>query len=212
MHISVFFISLCHDYNKAAWIANLAAGISVSKPGTYAPSVEDLTIAITTKYHNILNHNSIIYANDLKSSEFSDLINLWRTSGLNIGFTNGCFDILHFGHISSLFEAKSFCDKLIVGINSDASVKKLKGDSRPYQPEVDRARILMALEPVDLVIIFDDETPLELIKLVTPSVLMKVLIILEQVVGSDYVRSQGGVVKLLKTVEDRSTTSVAAKF
>ena len=124
------------------------------------------------------------------------MLNLWKRSGLSIGFTNGCFDIIHFGHISSLCEAKSYCDKLVVGINSDASVKRLKGESRPFQSEIDRARILMALNPVDLVVIFDSDTPLSLIESINPSVLMKGSdYSVDTVVGSEFVMSNGGSVK-----------------
>src|SRR5690606_29280403 len=101
----------------------------------------------------------------------------WRREGLRIGFTNGCFDILHPGHVRVVTQARAACDRLVVGLNSDASVRRLKGADRPVQTERARAEVLAALEAVDLVVIFDEDTPLELIEAIRPSVLVK---------GSDY--------------------------
>src|SRR6185312_15107494 len=97
----------------------------------------------------------------------------WRRRGLRVGFTNGCFDLLHPGHIHLLAQARAACDRLVVGLNSDASVKRLKGNGRPVQDEAARAEVLAALEAVDLVAIFEDDTPIELIAKVRPSVLVK---------------------------------------
>ena len=105
----------------------------------------------------------------------------WRKQGLRIGFTNGCFDILHPGHVKVLTAARGACDRLIVGLNSDASVKRLKGEGRPVQDERARAEVLAALEAVDLVAIFEEDTPLKLITQIKPSVLVK---------GGDYTREQ----------------------
>src|SRR5207244_901281 len=107
----------------------------------------------------------------------------WRRQGLRIGFTNGCFDILHPGHVKVLTAARGACDRLIVGLNSDASTKRLKGEERPVQDEQARAEVLAALEAVDLVAIFEEDTPIELIAKVRPSGLVK---------GGDYTREQGG--------------------
>lgn len=130
-----------------------------------------------------------------------------------IVFTNGCFDILHVGHIKYLQEAKAQGDILVVGINADASVKKLKGKERPIQNEEDRGEILSALACVDFVAIFEEDTPENLIKLVKPDVLVKggdwkV----DQIVGSDFVMSYGGKVKSLQFVQGKSTTNIVSQI
>ncbi len=127
-------------------------------------------------------------------------------------FTNGCFDILHVGHVSYLQTARAQGDLLVVGLNSDASVKRLKGDERPIQNETDRAQILAALRSVDYVTIFDEETPQLLIEAVRPEVLVKggdwpV----EKIVGADFVLGQGGKVKSLPFVSGKSSTSIIEK-
>lgn len=129
-----------------------------------------------------------------------------------IVFTNGCFDLLHVGHVRYLQEAKAQGDILVVGANSDASVKKLKGPTRPVQIENDRAEILAALSSVDYVVIFDDETPENLIHAVKPNVLVKGGDWKpETIVGGPFVMSYGGEVKSLQFVEGKSTTSLIAK-
>lgn len=131
---------------------------------------------------------------------------------LKIVFTNGCFDLLHVGHVRYLQEAKSLGDILIVGLNTDKSVQKLKGPTRPIQNENDRMEILAGLACVDFVTLFDEDTPLELIRFVKPQVLVKGGDWKpEQIVGSDFVLSQGGSVKSLQFVQGKSTTSLVAK-
>ena len=121
----------------------------------------------------------------------------WRKQGLRIGFTNGCFDILHPGHVKVLTAARGACDRLIVGLNSDASVRRLKGEGRPVQDERARAEVLAALEAVDLVAIFEEDTPINLITQVRPSVLVKGGdYTREQVVGYEIVEAHGGEVVL----------------
>lgn len=128
-------------------------------------------------------------------------------------FTNGCFDILHIGHVRYLEEAKKCGDLLVVAVNSDTSVKKLKGPERPLQTEVDRATILSALRSVDYSVIFSQETPLELIESIQPDVLVKGGDwAIEQIVGADFVLKNGGEVRSLQFVEGRSTTSVVEKI
>ena len=128
---------------------------------------------------------------------------------MKIVFTNGCFDILHSGHIQYLNEAKALGDKLVVGLNSDASVKRLKGEERPINHENDRKFVLENLKAVDEVIIFDDDTPIKLIEKVKPSVLVKGGDWpIEQIVGHDFVTSIGGMVKSLSFKDGYSTTSV----
>ncbi len=136
-----------------------------------------------------------------------------RASGKKLVFTNGCFDILHIGHIRYLEEAKKCGDILVVALNSDASVRDLKGPSRPLQNEKDRAEILDALNAVDHTLIFDQATPLNVIKTLSPDVLVKGGDWpIDQIVGSEFVLSQGGQVKSLNFVEGRSTTNVVEKI
>ena len=133
----------------------------------------------------------------------------WRKQGLRVGFTNGCFDILHPGHVKVLTAARGACDRLIVGLNSDASTKRLKGEGRPVQAERARAEVLAALEAVDLVVIFEEDTPLNLITRIRPSVLVKGGdYTREQVVGHDVVAANGGEVLLVDIMRGHSTTSL----
>jgi D-beta-D-heptose 7-phosphate kinase / D-beta-D-heptose 1-phosphate adenosyltransferase len=133
----------------------------------------------------------------------------WRQQGLRIGFTNGCFDILHPGHVKVLTAARAACDRLIVGLNSNASVKRLKGEDRPFQDERARAEVLAALEAADLVVIFDEDTPLKLISRIKPDVLVKGGdYTREQVVGYDVVEAAGGHVMLVDVLAGFSTTSI----
>jgi len=130
-----------------------------------------------------------------------------------IVFTNGCFDLLHVGHIRYLKDAKEQGDLLFIGLNSDQSVKKLKGPSRPIQPENERAEILAALEVVEFVCVFNEDTPFELIQQVKPHVLVKGGDwAVKDIVGSDFVMSYGGEVKSLKFIEGRSTTHLIQKL
>lgn len=142
------------------------------------------------------------------------LCNIWRMKGDRIVFTNGCFDILHRGHVEYLHEAAALGDRLVIGLNSDASVKRLgKGDGRPYNDEASRAKVLSALRLVDAVVLFDQDTPLELIQTIGPDVLVKGGDYTEdRIVGADVVRAQGGEVFSLKLVDGYSTTSIVEKI
>jgi len=133
----------------------------------------------------------------------------WRKQGKKLVFTNGCFDLLHLGHIRYLKKAKSLGDILVVGLNSDRSVKKIKGEKRPILPEKERAEILSSLWFVDYVVLFNEETPERLIKELEPDVLVKGADWkLKEIVGADLVRSRGGVVRGIPLYKGRSTTSV----
>jgi D-beta-D-heptose 7-phosphate kinase/D-beta-D-heptose 1-phosphate adenosyltransferase len=133
----------------------------------------------------------------------------WRKQGLRVGFTNGCFDILHPGHVKVLTAARGACDRLIVGLNSDASVQRLKGEGRPVQDERARSEVLAALEAVDLVAIFDEDTPIKLITQIKPSVLVKGGdYARDQVVGHEIVEAYGGEVVLVEVLPGFSTTSL----
>lgn len=145
--------------------------------------------------------------------EIEEIAKECRLTKQKIVFTNGCFDILHYGHVSYLEDAKSCGDILIVGLNSDASVKRLKGDSRPINGELERAFVLCGLKPVDYVVIFDQDTPYELVKLIIPQVLVKGGDWKpESIVGSDIVLSNGGEVKSLLFKEGFSTTNMINKI
>lgn len=133
--------------------------------------------------------------------------------GKKIVFTNGCFDLLHIGHVTYLNEARAQGDYLVVGLNTDASVKKLKGDGRPVQSETDRAFILSNLKSVDAVTLFDQDTPYDLIKTIQPDVLVKGGDWpIEKIVGSDLVLARGGEVKSLSFVNGKSTTKILEKI
>lgn len=134
-------------------------------------------------------------------------------SGKKVVFTNGCFDLLHIGHVRYLQEAKSLGDFLVVGVNADASVRKLKGPQRPVQNETDRAEILASLECVSFTALFTEDTPKKLIEMVRPEVLVKGGDwAVKDIVGGDFVQSYGGVVKSLPFVAGRSTSSIVEKI
>lgn len=139
-------------------------------------------------------------------------LNEWRAAGLRVVFTNGCFDLLHIGHVTLLDNARREGDRLIVAINSDASVCCLKGPSRPIVPEHARARVLAALAAVDAVVIFDEPTPLELMVTLRPDVVVKGGdYVAEEIIGAREVRSWGGRVKIVPFVEGFSTTQIIAR-
>jgi len=140
-------------------------------------------------------------------------IGRWRRLGQRVGFTNGCFDLLHPGHISLLTQARKLCDRLVVGLNSDASVRQLKGEGRPVQSEGARATVLASLASVDAVVVFADETPLQLIRQIRPDVLVKGAdYSVEQVVGADLVQSWGGRVALAELMPGQSTSSTIRRL
>ena len=149
----------------------------------------------------------------VSQSAAADVVETRRTRGAAIGFTNGCFDLIHPGHVSLLRQARAACDFLIVGLNSDASVKRLKGESRPVQSEAARAAVLGALASVDLIVIFDEDTPLELIEALRPDILVKGAdYTAEQVVGGDLVQSYGGRIVLADLSPGFSTTDTIARM
>jgi rfaE bifunctional protein nucleotidyltransferase chain/domain len=146
-------------------------------------------------------------------SGLDQLLALWSFRGLKIVFTNGCFDILHLGHVEYLAQAASYGDILIVGLNSDYSVKSIKGPSRPVQNEISRATILASLQFVDIVIIFNEDTPYELIKRVQPDVLVKGADYKpENIAGYDIVKAKGGEIVTIDFVKGQSTTGIINKL
>ena len=147
------------------------------------------------------------------TGQLQETLGQWRAAGQKIVFTNGCFDILHYGHIHYLAEARDLGDRLVIGLNSAGSVRRLKGPARPINDEATRAHLLAALEVVDAVVFFDDDTPLELIRMVQPDVLVKGGDWKpEQIVGSEIVLARGGDVRSLPFVEGYSTTNIERKI
>ncbi len=191
----------------AAQLANVAGGIVVGKVGTAVVSPDELASALMEA--EVLSSESKV----VSTNAASDAVARWKAQGLRVGFTNGCFDLLHPGHVSLLGEARSACDRLIVGLNSDDSVRRLKGDDRPVQNETARALVLASLSTVDLVVLFGEDTPLHLIETLKPDVLVKGSDYkIDEVVGSDFVRGYGGEVKLAKIVPGHSSSDVIARM
>jgi D-beta-D-heptose 7-phosphate kinase/D-beta-D-heptose 1-phosphate adenosyltransferase len=190
----------------ASTLANLAAGIVVGKSGTAVVTVSELIEQITPL---------IARAGDSKIYTLESVLKLvqtWREQGASIAFTNGCFDLLHPGHVSLLDQAKRSADRLIVGLNADESIRRLKGPDRPIQNEIARATLISSLKFVDAVVIFSEDTPIDLIHALEPNVLVKGAdYTLEGVVGGDFVRSRGGRVVLAELVEGQSTTSMVRR-
>jgi D-beta-D-heptose 7-phosphate kinase/D-beta-D-heptose 1-phosphate adenosyltransferase len=195
------------DPETAVTLANIAAGIVVAKTGTAPISRHELVAEFTA--------SSQMKAPDKILDLPHLLVRLaeWRASGDRIVFTNGCFDILHVGHITLLEQCREFGDKVIIGLNSDASVRALKGPTRPLVSEGERARVLAALGAIDAVIIFDQPTPLELIQAVRPDVLVKGGdYTASTIVGAEDVVTWGGRVEIVPTVTGASTTNTIRKM
>ncbi|MDX9788724.1 MAG: bifunctional D-glycero-beta-D-manno-heptose-7-phosphate kinase/D-glycero-beta-D-manno-heptose 1-phosphate adenylyltransferase HldE [Desulfobacterales bacterium] len=197
-------------FAQAAAVSNLAAGIVVGKLGTQPILWEELEQALTTE------NGKGIAPPVLKVATLSaarDTLENWRLKGNKIVFTNGCFDLLHPGHVSLLHQARHLGDKLVVGLNTDASIKRLKGDARPILAGKDRAAILSALEDVSLIVFFDEDTPLDLIGALKPDILVKGAdYTIEAVVGREIVESYGGKVCLVDILDGYSTTNIAKKL
>jgi D-beta-D-heptose 7-phosphate kinase / D-beta-D-heptose 1-phosphate adenosyltransferase len=195
------------DLHDAATLANVAAGIVVGKAGTAVVQPDELARALSASetrgaQDKIMSLDSVLAR-----------VAAWRSRGLSVGFTNGCFDILHPGHISLLTQARAQCDRLIVGLNTDSSVRGLKGTGRPVNSEMARAVVLGALEAVDAVAFFADETPLKLIEAIKPDVLVKGAdYTIDRVVGADFVQKHGGRVVLVDLVPGQSTTGVIQRM
>lgn len=191
------------DIGKSLEFANLAAGVVVGKLGSATASLEEIE-----EYKSSL-HKSSIDSHIKTFNEIENTVARLKKQGKKIVFTNGCFDILHRGHVQYLDTAKSFGDVLILGLNSDASVSALKGPTRPINNEDDRAYILAALESVDYVVKFTDDTPYDLIKIIQPDTLVK---------GGDYEGKDvvgqdiAGQLKLVDFVDGKSTTKTIEKI
>jgi D-beta-D-heptose 7-phosphate kinase/D-beta-D-heptose 1-phosphate adenosyltransferase len=195
------------DWETALRTASAAAAVAVGKSGTAIVTLAELR-------RNILPPASLAAEEKIAQStvNLDQHLTAWRAQGLRIGFTNGCFDILHPGHVKVLTGARATCDRLVVGLNSDASVMRLKGEGRPIQNERARAEVLAALEAVDLVVVFEEDTPMNLIERIQPNVLVKGGdYSLEQVVGQELVTARGGEVVLIDTLKGFSTTSLVKR-
>ena len=156
---------------------------------------------------------SILKRKILSSKELKSQLSIWRFQNKKIVFTNGCFDIIHAGHVQYLQEAKALGDILIIGLNSDASVKRLKGAERPVNNQNDRAIVLSALKSVDYIVVFDEDTPYDLIKQIKPDILVKGGDWPEnKIVGHDIVKANGGIVKSLSFRPGNSSTSIIEKM
>jgi D-beta-D-heptose 7-phosphate kinase/D-beta-D-heptose 1-phosphate adenosyltransferase len=195
------------DVETAVQLANMAAAIVVGKRGTVAIQSADLVAQLT---------QSVSTRAEEKILELERLqrrVTEWRATGETIVFTNGCFDILHVGHIELLETCRRYGSKLVVGLNTDASVAALKGPSRPIVGEKERARIMAALAATDAVVLFAEETPLQVIRGLRPDVIVKGGDYqAENVVGYEDVRSWGGRVEIVPTVEGFSTTNIVKKL
>jgi D-beta-D-heptose 7-phosphate kinase/D-beta-D-heptose 1-phosphate adenosyltransferase len=192
------------DWETGLRVASAAAAVAIGKKGTASVTAAELRRKILPHAY-LAAEEKIVVSEGQLDAQLAE----WRRQGLRIGFTNGCFDILHPGHVKVLTAARAACDRLIVGLNDDASVRRLKGEGRPVQDERARAEVLAALEAVDLVAIFSEDTPLRLITQIKPGVLVKGGdYTRETVVGHEIVEAAGGTVMLIDVLPGFSTTSL----
>ena len=195
------------DWDEALRLANVAAGVVVGKVGTAPVNQGELARALQSR-RDSEQANKLFALEGLKAQ-----VAEWRARGEHIVFTNGCFDILHVGHVTYLEQAAREGHRLIVGLNTDRSIGALKGPSRPIVSQADRARVLASLAAVDAVVLFDEDTPLQLIRALQPDVLVKGADYTEdQVVGAAEVKRAGGKVVLISTVEGQSTTRIVDRM
>jgi D-beta-D-heptose 7-phosphate kinase / D-beta-D-heptose 1-phosphate adenosyltransferase len=188
---------------QAMHLANTAAGIAVSKLGTATVELDELMLELSRDVRD----KDWLRAKYYSADEAETLVRRWKSRGLSVGFTNGCFDVLHAGHVALLAAARAECDRLVVALNTDHGVRRLKGPERPVNGLEDRSAVIAAVESVDAVISFDEETPIELIRRLKPDVLVKGGdYTIEGVVGHEDVQANGGRVLLVDLVEGRSTT------
>jgi D-beta-D-heptose 7-phosphate kinase/D-beta-D-heptose 1-phosphate adenosyltransferase len=191
----------------AMQIANVAAGVVVGKRGTATVSPAEVMAELDAGHRMTAS-----FPGAINLSEARSLRETWAREGLSVGFTNGCFDILHAGHVVLLRQAAQTCDRLIVALNTDASVSALKGPDRPVQSENVRASVMAAIKGVDAVILFGEATPLEAIRELQPDVLVKGADYAEdQIVGADIVKARGGRIVRVGLIDGQSTTRVIEK-
>ena len=195
------------DEAEAVPLANVAAGIVVAKVGTAVARLDEVIAAL--HHHDSPETDAKLVTWD----RAAETMERWRTQGLKVGLTNGCFDLLHPGHVSLLKDARNACDRLIVAINGDASVTRLKGAGRPVQNESARAAVLSGMASVDLVVVFGQDTPVELLERLRPDILVKGSeYTADQVVGGDIVEGYGGRILLVDLVPGYSTTDTIARM
>jgi D-beta-D-heptose 7-phosphate kinase/D-beta-D-heptose 1-phosphate adenosyltransferase len=203
--IAAFALGLAghRTVDEAMAFANLAGGIAVSKPGTAIVQEEELEAE-----RSLLADDEVVPKGGLVNAETAArLRRIWKRQGLVVGFTNGCFDLIHPGHVSLLQGAAQACDRLIIGLNSDASVRRLKGSTRPVQGEEARAAVLGAIGHVNLVVLFEEDTPIGLIEQLQPDLLVKGAdYTIDKIVGADIVQKAGGRVMTVDLVPGQSTT------
>jgi D-beta-D-heptose 7-phosphate kinase/D-beta-D-heptose 1-phosphate adenosyltransferase len=205
--VLVAMLAIGADFETAMRAANAAAAVVVGKRGTASVTVAELRSRILPAA-TLAPEEKIVF----DWSALDEHLAEWRRQGLRVGFTNGCFDLLHPGHIKLLAAARAACDRLVVGLNGDASVTRLKGPGRPVQPVEARAELLAALEAVDLVAVFDEDTPEKLIARVKPTVLVKGGDYKrDEVVGADLVEKLGGEIILIDLVPGHSTSAVVER-
>lgn len=161
----------------------------------------------------MLNYLDYVESKILDSNDLAKTLSYWRFANQRIVFTNGCFDLIHRGHIQYLAQARNLGHKLIIGLNSDASTKRLKGESRPINDQISRSQLLAAMLFVDAVVIFEQETPLELIQVIQPDVLVKGGDYdITQIVGADIVQQKGGLVTTIPFLDGFSSTNIVQKI
>jgi D-beta-D-heptose 7-phosphate kinase/D-beta-D-heptose 1-phosphate adenosyltransferase len=198
-------MSIGAELPEAARLANVAAGVAVGKVGTATVRPDELLAA--------LNPETGAARKIVTLAAAAEAAERWRQRGWRVGFTNGCFDLLHPGHVHILEQARANCDRLIVGLNADASITRLKGPTRPIQNEHARAAVLASLTTVDLVCVFGEDTPLSLIEAIRPSLLVKGADYTpETVVGGSFVESYGGRIMLAGLLPGHSTTATVARL
>jgi len=200
-------LALRADFESAMRAANAGAAVVVGKRGTATVSVAELRARILPA-STLAPEEKIVF----DWAMLDEHLGAWKSQGLRVGFTNGCFDLLHPGHVRLLAAARAACDRLVLGLNSDSSVRRLKGEGRPVQPVGARAEVLAALEAVDLVVVFEEDTPLKLIERVKPTVLVKGGdYTRETVVGHEIVEALGGEIVLIDLVPGHSTTAMVER-
>lgn len=201
-------LSVGDTLDEAVQLANLAGMVVVGKIGTATVSLKELEETMV-----MMDHKEILTEKIMSLAQAQQKVAEWKDRTLKVGFTNGCFDLLHMGHLKIIKESKSLCDRLIVAVNKDASVQRAKGPNRPIQNDITRASVLAALSDVDLVVLFEEDTPKNLIDALIPDVLIKGGdYTVETVVGAEVVQKNGGVVHLVDLVDGHSTTKTVHKI
>ncbi|UHC19532.1 D-glycero-beta-D-manno-heptose 1-phosphate adenylyltransferase [Methylobacterium currus] len=203
--VAVLALAASDDLVLAARLANRAAGLAVARVGTTAVGAESLRQALAP--------TAAAGGRVMSLAEAAAAAAEWRGRGARVVLTNGCFDLLHPGHLHLITQARARGDRLIVAVNDDASVRRLKGPARPVQPEADRARLLAGLTGIDAVVLFPEDTPLAVIEAIRPDILVKGADYrLDAVIGGDLVRSRGGAVVLVPLLDGHSTTATLGRL